>query len=297
MERQSPEGLDKIIQRIDAIEEKRPSHKELLEFLKGVVREQYEVKEKVRIGPVDMAEDMVKLKIREGFPLADKKDLKLDMESASTLFTKLCAFVEKRNAKVAGEINKINQVIEEGRLDLEELFEKVLAGDGPYVDSLAEKLKLDKELLLFLTESSIKPVLEAYADELKGYVDEKKWWKGYCPICGSKPLIAALRKKEGERFLLCSCCGFEWRFGRMTCPFCGTQERKKHRYFFVDRESKAYRVDVCDKCKFYIKTVDTRVTFEDVVLPVEDIGTLHLDMLAQKEGYKREVPNVLNISL
>lgn len=297
MERQSPEGLDKIIQRIDAIEEKRPSHKDVLEFLKGIVIEQYEVKEKVRIGPVDMAEDLVKLKTREGFPLTDKKDLKLDMESGSILFGKLCAVVQKRNEKVAGEIKKINQVLDEGELGLEQLFEKVLAGDGQYIDSLAERLKLNKELLLFLAESSIKPVLEAYADELKGYVDQKKWWKGYCPICGSKPLIAALRKKEGERFLVCSSCGFEWRFGRMTCPFCGTQERKKHRYFFVDRESKAYRVDVCDECKHYIKTVDTRETFEDVVLPVEDIGTLHLDMLAQKEGYKRDVPNVLNVSL
>jgi hypothetical protein len=31
------------------------------------------------------------------------------------------------------------------------------------------------------------------------------------------------------------------------------------------------------------------------VLAVEDIGTLHLDFIAQKEGYAREVANILNV--
>lgn len=295
MERQSPEALDRIIQRIDAIEEKRPSHKEVLEFLKEIVTEQYEVKEQIRVEPVDIKEDMVKLKTREGFPLVDKKDLKLDMESGITLFKRLCAVVQKRSDKIADDLKKINEKLDEGELNLEELFEKVVAEDEEYLDATAGKLELNKELVLFLAKNSINPLLEAYADQLKGYVHQKKWWKGYCPICGSKPLIAALRKKEGERFLLCSSCGFEWRFGRMTCPFCGTQERKKHRYFFIEKESKAYRVDVCEKCKKYIKTIDMRELFEDVVLAVEDIGTLHLDIIAQNEGYEREVANILNV--
>ena len=171
----------------------------------------------------------------------------------------------------------------------------MVAEDDEYLDATDGKLELNKELILFLEKNSINPLLEAYADQLKGYIDQKKWWKGYCPICGSKPVIAALRKKEGERFLLCSSCGFEWRFSRMKCPFCGRQDREKHRYFFIEKESKAYRVDVCEKCKKYIKTIDTREIFEDVVLFVEDIGTLHLDIIAQQEGYEREVANILNV--
>ena len=297
MERQSPEELARIIERIDAIEEKRPSHKEVLEFLKGIVTEQYEVKEQIKVEPIDIKEDMVKLKIREGFPLVDKKELKLDMESATRLFKRLCNVVRKRNDKIADDVKKINEALDEGELDLEKLFEKVVAEDEEYLDAAAEKLELNQGLLLFLAKNSINPVLEAYADQLKGYIDQKKWWKGYCPICGSKPIIAALRKKEGERFLLCSSCGFEWRFSRMKCPFCGNQEREGHKYFYIEKEDKGYRVDVCKKCKKYIKTIDTREMFEDVVLPVEDIGTLHLDIIAQKEGYEREVANILNVSL
>ena len=287
--------LDRVVQRIDAIAQKRPSHKEVLSFLKGIVTEQYEVKQQIKVEPIDIPEDMVKLKIREGFPLIDKKDLQLDIESATRLFKGLCAVVQKRNDKIAGDIKKINNVLDEGELDLETLFAKVLAEDEEYLDATAGKLELNQGLLLFLAKNSINPIIEAYADQLKDYVDQKHWWRGYCPVCGDKPIIAALRKKEGERFLLCSSCGFEWRFKRMMCPFCGNEDNKKHRYFYVENETRGYRADVCEKCRKYIKTIDTRELHEDVVLAVEDIGTLHLDILAQKEGYEREVANILNV--
>ena len=58
MEGQSTEDLDRIIERIDAIEQKRPSHKEVLEFLKGIVTEQYEAKEQIKVEPIDIKEDM-----------------------------------------------------------------------------------------------------------------------------------------------------------------------------------------------------------------------------------------------
>jgi len=295
MKRERPKELDRIIQRIDAIEKKRPSHKEVLEFLKGIMTEQYKVKPRIKVEAIDINEEMAKLKIREGVPLVDKKELKLDIDSATTLFEKLCMLVQKRNEKIASDIRKINKEVHAGELNLEELFNKVVAEDEEYLDTIAEKLKLNKGLLLFLAKNSINPVLEAYASQLKGYVQQKSWWRGYCPICGSKPIIGELRKKEGERFLLCSSCGFEWRFKRVICPFCSSEDHKKHRYFYIQKETRGYRVDVCEECRKYIKTIDTRELGEEVILPVEDLGTLHLDILAQKEGYEREVANILNV--
>ena len=59
------------------------------------------------------------------------------------------------------------------------------------------------------------------------------------------------------------------------------------KYLYAEEE-KGYRIDVCDKCKKYIKTVDSREITREVILPVEDIATLHLDIIAEEEGYKRE---------
>ena len=94
-------------------------------------------------------------------------------------------------------------------------------------------------------------------------------------------------KSEGARFLVCSACGNEWRFNRLKCPFCENANHEKLRYFYTEKEGKAYRVDVCENCKRYIKTIDTNEV-DEVIPSLEDIGTLHLDILAQKEGYTKE---------
>ncbi|MFH1025819.1 MAG: formate dehydrogenase accessory protein FdhE, partial [Nitrospirota bacterium] len=117
--------------------------------------------------------------------------------------------------------------------------------------------------------------------------DQESWWRGYCPICGSEPSIAEF-KEEGARFLVCSSCNFEWRFNRLKCPFCENDNHEKLRYFYTEKEGKAYRIDVCEKCKRYIKTIDVAALDVDFIPLLEDIGTLHLDIVAQKEGYTKE---------
>jgi FdhE protein len=106
-------------------------------------------------------------------------------------------------------------------------------------------------------------------------------------------MIGELRKDEGERFLLCSSCGFQWRFIRLKCPFCGNEDHEKLRHFHIEAEGKGYRVDVCEECKKYIKTIDIRELNMEVIPLVEDMGTLHLDIIAQNEGYKRGVASIL----
>jgi FdhE protein len=47
----------------------------------------------------------------------------------------------------------------------------------------------------------------------------------------------------------------------------------------------AHRVDVCDSCKRYIKTIDSRQMNRGINLLVENLSTLALDIVAQKEGF------------
>ena len=48
-----------------------------------------------------------------------------------------------------------------------------------------------------------------------------------------------------------------------------------------------YRVDLCENCKTYLKTADSRERDGSLDGEVEDYLTLHLDFLAQEEGYRR----------
>ena len=284
----SDPDLIKTKRRIDIVAKERPSHKEVLKFLKQVIVEKSKVKPRIKVDSIDMNEELIELKHREGFPLIEKRDLKLGIPSATTLFKRLCALL-KRNKKLSEHIDRINKALRSGELNLEELFKKAAAEDQEYMASVSDRLKLQRGILFFLAENSLKPIFEAYASNLKGYVNQENWWRGYCPICGSKPVIAELIGTERKRFLVCSCCGYQWRFMRTKCPFCENQNTKAFKFFFTEKEGKAYRVETCQKCKKYIKTVDMEELDEEIVPCVEDIGTLYLDILAQKEGYTREV--------
>ena len=71
--------------------------------------------------------------------------------------------------------------------------------------------------------------------------------------------------------------------------FCGNKDQGSLHCFHGEGDE-AHRIDLCDKCHQYIKTIDFRKIEEsDPVL--EDLATLHLDVLATQKGNKRPVPN------
>ena len=284
--KKSDNGAEKIKKRVASMVKQRPSHKEVLEFFKDVVTEQYTIGLKVKTAPIETDAVDFKEKILQGFPLVEKMALTLDVPSATRLFKRLCKIMIL-NKKASQDIERITQAYKTKEIDLRELFKQTDSDNNEYITALSKKLGVKEDVLLFLSRNSVKPIFEAYAKELKKYVDQEIWWKGYCPICGSEPFMAEL-KEDGARFLVCSACSFEWRFNRLKCPFCENENHEKLRYFHTEKEGKAYRVDVCDQCKQYIKTIDTTELGADVIPIIEDAGTLHLDILAQKEGYTKE---------
>ncbi|MCX7634967.1 MAG: formate dehydrogenase accessory protein FdhE, partial [Syntrophales bacterium] len=122
---------------------------------------------------------------------------------------------------------------------------------------------------------------EKYGEAITKY----GWSEGYCPICGKEPKIGEIKEEEGRRFLFCNQCGIEWPYQRIKCPFCGNEEQQSLAYFTVEDDER-YRVDVCNECKRYIKIIDFRKNDIEADLDVEDITTIHLDILANEEGYE-----------
>jgi FdhE protein len=54
----------------------------------------------------------------------------------------------------------------------------------------------------------------------------------------------------------------------------------------VSEEEEGFRVDFCKKCNRYIKTLDKRAVVSLVPLELENLVTLHLDILAHEQGFK-----------
>ncbi len=218
-----------------------------------------------------------------------KEDFPLDMEASVKLFGTLCQIGIDTNPHMASQGRKIKEVLDNKKIDLRKLLKKGLTEQQ--VEQVADEFGLDKKVFLFLIQSSVKPSIEAVVEQLRPELDPGAWIKGYCPVCGSLPSLSLLKEEVGKRYLLCSFCGCQWRIDRRFCPFCGNKDQESLHYFHGEGEA-AHRIDLCDKCHQYIKTIDFRKIEEsDPVL--EDLASLHLDIVAAQKGYKRPVLNPL----
>jgi FdhE protein len=116
-----------------------------------------------------------------------------------------------------------------------------------------------------------------------------------CPFCKRKPGAGILRPQgDGAlRSLLCSFCLGEWEFRRILCPNCAEEDNKKLPVYTAN-EFPHIRVECCDACKTYIKTVDlSKSGRADPV--VDEIASAPLDLWAQERAYSKLHPNLLGL--
>lgn len=279
--------LENLKKRIQQLKKKRPGYKEILSFYQKIKEEQQATKPSLKIKPVSLRKEWKNLLKKEGFSLIEKDDFPLDIEASITLFHSLCEIGKEANPHMAKQLGKIEEVIHKKRLNLKELLRGAIK--EAELETMVSELQLDKKVLHFLAHESIRPSIEVTVEKLENEIHAETWSKGICPICGSQPNVSLLKEAEGKRFLLCSFCGYQWRIDRMACPFCNNKEQGSLQYFCGEGEE-AYRIDTCDQCHQYIKTIDARnIEIIDPVL--EDLATLHLDLLASQKGYKRPVPS------
>lgn len=150
--------------------------------------------------------------------------------------------------------------------------------------SLADKIPLSGHLLDFLISETLNPVLAIYAEKIKGQIDLTNWNRGYCPVCGELPSMAALSEETGKRKLISLACGTEWEFSRVKCPCCENEDQRQLSYLYIENEPR-YRIETCDRCRRYIKTIDLRHATLPVDYEIENIITVHLDLIARENGY------------
>jgi formate dehydrogenase accessory protein FdhE len=114
-----------------------------------------------------------------------------------------------------------------------------------------------------------------------------------CPLCGARPLLGVLRLEGdgGKRFWMCSFCLQEWEFRRILCPTCGEEAEGKLPVYIAEQWPHL-RVEACETCKFYIRSVDLTKDGHAVPL-VDDLAAIPLTLWAHEHGYSRLQPNLL----
>jgi FdhE protein len=116
-----------------------------------------------------------------------------------------------------------------------------------------------------------------------------------CPFCGSKPQLAVLRPEGdgGKRSLMCCLCATEWNFRRVVCPNCGEQN-KDHLPIFVAKEFDYVRVDACDTCHTYIKSIDLSKNGNAIPV-VDELATVSLNLWAADNNFHKLSPNLFGV--
>jgi FdhE protein len=139
--------------------------------------------------------------------------------------------------------------------------------------------------------------LQPYAEFTRSRSEVR--WEGYtgstCPFCGRKPGVGILRPlgEGGQRSLLCSFCLAEWIFRRIVCANCGEEDHKFLPVYSAP-QFEHVRVECCDRCKRYLKTVDlTKTGLANPV--VDELASIPLDLWARERGYEKVELNVMQL--
>ena len=116
-----------------------------------------------------------------------------------------------------------------------------------------------------------------------------------CPFCNRKAALGALRPQgEGaRRNLVCGFCLCEWEFRRIVCAGCGQEDQTKLPVYTAEQFPHV-RVECCDACHTYIKSVDlAKNGLADPL--VDELASVPLDLWAQEHGYAKLRPNLLGM--
>jgi FdhE protein len=139
--------------------------------------------------------------------------------------------------------------------------------------------------------------LQPYAEYLADCSDSIPGRETYgtCPFCSARPIAGVLRQEGdgGKRSLVCGFCSTEWNIGRIVCPACGEETPEKLAVYTAEQFPHV-RVEACDTCRHYIKTID--LTRNGRAVPVVDeLAAIPLDLWAQQHAYVKLRANLLGI--
>lgn len=271
-------AVEKAVARLAA---NRPAYASILGFYGPVFAAQIKAAAHTSPAAIAVDEAILKMKTEEGFSLIAPADFTIDLPAAEALLADVCSIAAVSGEKLSGAGKGLALAMAKQE-PMKDLFYDVLDNKGR-LDALAEKNDVPANMLSLLLYLAIKPSIEFGARQLAESLEENADGHGNCPVCGSAPIIGEL-DADGRLWVHCSLCGHRWPFERMVCLFCGNRDSASLEYLYTENEPE-YRVYLCNECRHYLKVVDTRKLERVFFPPLEQVVSLHLDLMASEKGF------------
>lgn len=275
-----PPNLDDIALKVKTIGTRNPAYDEVVQWVGDLLSEtvqasspgEYHLPE-MNFDKKDFLESW-----SQGRSFFNLEELSLDWQKIENLYRHLVELIKKREdgrRQAEGLLKALGKKHD----GTPEVMKAALASDFKAIETAAKSFKVDPPVLDLLLHLSLRPALLIIAEAALKHLDLSRWHYGHCPVCGSAPKLADFSGEGGKRTLHCSLCETTWSYPRLRCPFCETADKEDLSYLKAENEV-GLRVDLCNRCGNYIKTIDLREIAGPIILPLDDVATWHLDIIA-----------------
>ncbi|WP_144551795.1 formate dehydrogenase accessory protein FdhE [Bacillus sp. X1(2014)] len=162
-------------------------------------------------------------------------------------------------------------------------MEEAFAFHHLYFIEFARENEVDDWIPHFLAETALRPYLQMAAEHIQPEIDRAIPGAG-CPACG-EPVRLAVIEEDGKKMIQCPRCFAHWHAKRLECAHCGNEDHKRMKFLTIEGDAVS-QIQVCEGCKGYIKIIDTRQYIEKPSAALLDLNSIHLDYVAQDNGYQ-----------
>jgi FdhE protein len=236
--------------------------------------------------PFPLPPEQARAALAEGVPLLRGHAVPVDEKAFRQRWQRACEALEGEQGD--GAALALAEAVRKGRLEPGEMVAAVLAGQPESARQRVAGMGLDAGLATTLLRFTLFPVFAGLEPALRSLREGVVWERGYCPACGSWPLLGEFRGLDQSRFLRCGLCAAGWEVARLWCPFCDNREHEKLGFLHGEGEETKYRAAVCEACRGYVKMLSTLSALPPLHLLVADAATLHLDLAAAERGYTNQ---------
>jgi FdhE protein len=236
---------------------------------------------KLQINPESIRPNLDKAAMAAGVPVAALTAIDFEIslflqwiEELNGILIDNSPELETKLSNIVGLLNEENAI---------RWIDEAFSFNRAYFVGFAEQNGLEEWIPQFFAETVLRPYLQLTAEIAQHEIEHAVPGAG-CPVCGEPARLAVL-EDEGKKVMQCSRCDAHWHAKRLECTHCGNDDHKTIQFITVEGDS-ASQIQVCDECKGYIKVIDIRQYLSKPTAAMLDLTTIHLDFVAQENGYQ-----------
>jgi FdhE protein len=271
-----PDDVDEARAQLGKLVEDRPAladaarlHAELLERLWSV---------QVTEPPPAMTAEHAQAKLASGIPLLRGETVLVDRTAWLARLHGVCVVLQKQTPQA----RIMDEVVRSGRVDPMEITARVVAGAANELHDTWEQCGIPADLADTILRYTLFPLFTTFREKLDPLRLGFEWPRGYCPVCGSWPVLGEFRGLDQVRFLRCALCAAAWEFPRSACPFCENRDHRRLGFLFVEGQEANRRVFVCRECHWHVRMVTTLQPLTAPQVLVKDLETVDLTLVANR---------------